>query len=73
LQIHKDPTITITIQVLHVALIYVCSFYRDTSVKRLVYDFARQDVFKLGANESWSLARLDVLKLNHCPELSIDV
>src|SRR5699024_10278214 len=60
---------SVMVEVLHVATIDVGGLDLGAGVEGLVDDLAGDDVLELGANERRPLAGLDVLELQHLPQL----
>ena len=73
LEVHEDIALAVLVRVLHITTVNGGGLHLETGVEGLINSFAGQDVLDLGAHEGGPLTRLDVLELDHLPQLAFEI
>ena len=73
LDVHEDVALAVLVRVLHITTVNSGGLHLETGVEGLIDSFAGQDVLDLGTHEGGPLTRLDVLELDHLPQLAFEI
>ena len=69
-RVHEHELLAVLVGELHAALVDVGGLHLQARVESLVDDLPGEHVLQLGAHEGGALAGLDMLELDHGPELA---